>query len=100
MCLCWRSRMPQCSCSQQIGVCAADGSSDVLDELKMSQNIPRLMLETLRSSLSTVEMQRAAESAADSAGASPGPGAAAGCGELLRPADRCDGRCYLCDDSQ
>ena len=53
-----------------------------------SQGLTRLLLDTLTASLKSLEAHRASENAAEAAGATPGPGAAPGCGELLRAADR------------
>ena len=65
------------------------GATDaVRDEMMASQGFTRLMLDTLTASLTALGDRRNAESAAEAAGATPGPGAAPGCGELLRPADR------------
>ncbi len=66
----------------------ADATAAVRHELKARQNLSRLMLDSLQASLSKLEGQRAEESAAEATAATPKPGAAPGCGELLRPADR------------
>ena len=66
----------------------ADATTVVRRELMAHQDFARLMLDTLKASLSQLEGQRAEGSAAEAIGATPKPGVAPGCGELLQPADR------------
>jgi len=66
----------------------ADATTAVRHELKARQDFSRLMLNCIRASLGKLEGQRAEEAAAETVAGTPKPGAAPGCGELLRPADR------------
>ena len=80
-------RLPHCQRLTHVNV-LTDATTAVRHELKASEDFSRLMLAALKASLSRLEGQRAEEAAAEAAGATPRPGAAPGCGELLRPADR------------
>ena len=53
-----------------------------------SPGLARSLLDTLTCSLKALGDRRASEVAAEAAGVTPGPGAAPGCGELLRTAER------------